>query len=511
MTMGDVRCGWFAATCGLAVTLFWGDAVAAPRGGAAHAAPRQSTRRLNLTQWLNLVHRHNPLIGAAQAGVGVADADVTAAKWAWVPRLRVKADFAPMPNYHCVVPSEFLPDSWSQAQKDQWMAQKVDGVTNRDRYCVTTDKDTNVDQYSIQGLYFRIQVDLGIPLSAIWQMKYFMAAARARRNVSLHKVDKVRAQLDELTRKAYFSVKLARELLFTIDEGKPFLDKAIKKVVHDLDSDDDSDVSLEDKFRLQLLQSQIRSWVLDARQVEQSALDGLRALAGRGGRSCDVDADPLIGSRGRLQTLEWYQRASVRRRPEMRIVRDMLSGSRVLVRLRKMAFLPDLILATRYRYTHSNSDDPLSAYASDGLHGNSVFVGLQLRFDLDILTKVTQYRKAKAMRRATSHAKSALERQVRFETANAYREAVTARRKEREAERGLKIAKAWLTAVVQKHDMGVARAKDVADALRAFFKARMNLVRVSYESQMAVSHLATAVGLPMKDVAGRERASGDGR
>ncbi len=469
----------------------------APR--ARGASPRiEALRAWSLSRWLERIHRRNDLLAAARAALGRRSADLFAARWAWVPRMRVKGSMAPTPKYHCIVPDEFLPESWTQTDRENWLNQKVDGVANRDRYCVTTDKDINVQDYSIQGLYFKIQVDLGIPLSAFWKQGPLMRGARAALRVDRLRVAARQRRLDRLAAKAYYGVKLAREILFTLDEGKPYLDKALSRVEKALDSDDDdSDVSVEDRFRLKLLLSQIAVWRMDAKQVERSGLDALRALAGFRNGGPDVDRSPLAIEARPLRTVQWCLSRAGKTSPLVASAKAAVQGAEALLSLRKMEFWPDVVLAARYSYTYSNSDDPVSAYANDKLHGNSFFVGLQLRYDFDILGQVVRYRKAKAMVRAARQARKAADSRMAFAVRKAYGKARTAAKKLFQSLQGHKYAKAWLTAVAQKHDMGMARAKDLADALRAYFKSRLALVQVTYEYKMALAELAEASGLPM--------------
>ncbi len=466
--------------------------------GRARASRITVLRRWNLARWITRIHQRNDFLLAARAGLGRQGADLSAARWSWVPRLRLKGSLAPTPKYHCVVPDEFLPQSWTQSQRDNWLSQKVDGVANRDRYCVTTDKDVNVDDYSIQGLYFKIHVDLGIPVSVFWKRRVLVEAARAALKMGRLRVAEGERRLDKLAAKAYYGVKLAREILFTLDEGRPYLDKAIRRVEKALDEDDeDSDVSEEDRFRLKLFASQIAVWRLDAKQIERSGLAALRALAGFGPKGPDVDAAPLDLEPRPLRDLNWCLETAGRANPSAASARAAVQGADALLSLRKMEFWPDLVLAARYSYTHSNSDDPVSAYANDRLHGNSLFFGLQLRYDLDILGKVTRYRKARALAKAARSARRAADRRVAYEVRKAYRRATSESAKLVQSLQGHKYAKAWLTAVAQKHDMGMARAKDLADALKAYFKSRLALVQVTYSFQMALADLAQATGVPL--------------
>jgi outer membrane protein TolC len=405
---------------------------------------------------------------------------------------------APTPKYDCVVPDEFLPSGWSAAQRDQWRNEKTDGVANRNRYCVTTNKDINVDDYSIEGLYFKFEVKAGIPVSAFWKMPYLLRAARASRRVGRQRVAMEMVKVERAVRKAYNAVKLAREMLFTIDEGRSFLNKAIKKVEKDLDSDD-GDATMADKFRLKILKAEVDTWELEAKKMESTALAGLRALTGEprsGGRiPLDVDSKPLEPVALALKTGDHYERLARRNRPELKAMNAAVAAARAAVKLRWASFWPDLALAVRYSYTYSNSDDPVSAYARDSLHGNSIFVGLVFKFDLDFHLKRAKYMEAKAARTAAARGRRAMRQKVRYEVKRARQAVSSSTKKIRLARTGHQAAKSWLTAVSQQHDMGTARAKEVADALKAYFKTKIAVVKAVYEHNMAVAGLRASVGV----------------
>jgi outer membrane protein TolC len=471
-----------------------GSAVSAPGAGDEKAS--SSRRRLDLGQWLSMIRESNPSVDVARARLKKFDADVFAAKWSWLPKVKMKATVAPTPRYECVVPTEFLPSDWTEQQKQEWLGEETDGVPNRNKYCVTTNKDTDIDEYSIDGLYARFEVDLGLPLSAAWKGPLLSRAAKAARKAARHKTDKVLVRMIQRAKKAYWGVKLAREMLFTISEGKPYLRKAIKKVERDLDSDE-GESSLGDKFRLHILKSQVETWILDAKQVEAVALAGLRALAGKRGDHADLDVDnkPLLEVADKLESLDHYLRMAVRRRPEVRRLAAAIKGGRAMVKLRKSEFFPDLVLGTKYRYTYSNSDDPASAYAHDRLHGNSIFVGLVLKWDLDFHLKHVKLQKAKADLRVARRGKSALSQRVRYEVKRAYTAVATAQKKVKMSKRAHRLAKSWVTAVTQKHDMGLARAKEVADALKAYFQTKMEYAKAIYAHRLALAKLRAAAGL----------------
>lgn len=468
-------------------------------------------RELTLEQWLKLVRLHNPTLRVSRARLKSFDADIFSAKWSWLPVAEVNAAVAPTPRYRCTVPEEFLPSEWSEAEKQSWMNERVDGVPNRSRYCVSTDKDINVEDFRIQGVYTRFEARLGVPLSALWKRGFALTAARAQKNAGRYRADEIGLSMEKTAGKAYWGVKMAREMLFTLQEGRPILNKAIKRVEEELDSDE-GDASMGDKFRLLILKSQLESWVLDAKQVESVALSGLRTLAGgtdraegraegksEGGGSVDmtkydVDKKPLSEAEEELGSLETHLDSARKHHPQLKMLGEYITGADALVNLRKSEFFPDLVLAGRYLHIHSNSDDPASAFASNRLNANSVYFGLTLRWELDFHLKHARLRKAKADALAAREGRISQVAAIRHDVTEAYNKALTADGKVKLAARAHQHARSWVTAVSQSHDMGLAGAREVADSLRAYFQTKMDYAKAVYEMRLARIELAAVTG-----------------
>ncbi len=460
----------------------------------------KSVRELTLDEWLELVRLHNPSLRVSRARLKGFDADIFSAKWSWLPVAEVNAAVAPTPKYRCTVPDEFLPSEWSEAEKQAWMNERVDGVPNRSRYCVSTDKDINVEDFSIQGVYTRFEVRLGVPLSALWKRGFALTAARAQRNAGRYRADEIALSMEKTARKAYWGVKMAREMLFTLEEGLPILNKAIERVKDELDSDE-GDASMGDKFRLMILKSQVKGWVLDAKQVEAVALSGLRSLAGLTNRDqaddstkFDVDKTPLSEAETELKSLEAYLASAKNHHPELKMLGEYITGADALVNLRKSEFFPDLLVAARYLHVHSNSDDPASAFASNRLNANSVYFGLTLRWELDFHLKHARLKKAKADAHAAREGSNAQLAKIRHDVTEAYNKALTADGKVKLASRAHRYARSWVTAVSQSHEMGLAGAREVADSLRAYFQTKLDYTKAVYEMRLARAGLAAATG-----------------
>ena len=62
-------------------------------------------------------------------------------------------------------------------------------------------------------------------------------------------------------------------------------------------------------------------------------------------------------------------------------------------------------------------------------------------------------------------------------------------------DKGQRAGKAWISAVPQNFAVGLAEARDLSDALVAFFGMRTRYLQALYDLDVALSSLARATGL----------------
>ena len=97
-------------------------------------------------------------------------------------------------------------------------------------------------------------------------------------------------------------------------------------------------------------------------------------------------------------------------------------------------------------------------------------------------------------RRRSSHRRSEALGGILLEVRKTYAEATEAAARVAAMEKGEKAGKAWISAVAQNFAVGLAEARDLSDALVAFFGMRTRYLQAVFDLNIARSALARATG-----------------
>ena len=63
-------------------------------------------------------------------------------------------------------------------------------------------------------------------------------------------------------------------------------------------------------------------------------------------------------------------------------------------------------------------------------------------------------------------------------------------------EESKKLVKGWISAVLQNHAIGLAKAKDVKDALKEYFKVMASLHKTTHDYNVGMAELDRVTGAP---------------
>jgi outer membrane protein TolC len=465
----------------------------AVRPATAVPAPRPGPR-YTLKELLEVARRGNGQVQAGAARIRSAEATLLKARLAWVPNASLSFAYTPMPEIRCVVPESFRNVTLTTG------GSLYDALyAEREKFCLGTDTSDNVSDYfrnfDPRGYWVRFDLSLVQPIYTFGKIENATRLARLGVAASREEQRVAGLQLEQDVRRAYFGLKLAREILFTVDEGQKVLRQAEKQIEEAI-AKGSADVDLTDRYRFQIMKSEVDELIIQVKQGERQALAALRALVGAAaGADLDVDEAPLEAAEFTVRPLAEYQDLASRSRPEHRLLDLATRAADTLVALRKSQFAPDLVFVLRYRAIASGSkDDPQSAYLNDPLHGNGLYLGLGLKWDLDFHFKYADLAKARAERDAAvslrRYARSGIALQVEkaYEAVQGATDRVTLLRKTTRA------AKSWMVTMSLRHEVGTASTKDLTDALKAYFQIEMKRHQAVSDLNLALAELSRMVG-----------------
>lgn len=435
----------------LVLSLFAGVAAAQP-APPAPARPPASTK-LSITEAIERALA-GPKARMAEGDMAAAAARIEEADAARLPRIKATAFGTISPQIECLDP----------------------GCT-----------ETSPKNFALEfdGVFGGGQLDITQPLYTFGKITHARRAARAGLDAQRALADEAAGDLAVDAARAYWGVKLARELGGMLDDGIDEIAKARARMDERTGKDAPS---IQDKQRVAVLLAEAKVQRADARAGELQGLAGLRALTGLPG--ADVDDEPLAAIERALPGV-----ATGAGRPQARAAKQGAVAADELAAMARAYYWPDLALVGSGVIARAQGvDDPPSAFANDPFNRSGVGVVLGLQWTIEPWTV-----KARADRASAEAARARAQSELAavgasFDAGTALAEADAAREKVAAAAEGEQAARAWLASILQADAVGAAEAKDLADAYIAWFQMRARWAQAVFQWNVAVVRLGRASG-----------------
>ncbi|WP_428264454.1 TolC family protein [Haliangium sp.] len=378
---------------------------------------------------------------------------------------------------------------WPSLSATSFLAPSPD-IRCDDASCTqTTPDDISLD---LAGAYAGARFTAVQPLYTFGKLDAVSAAARAATQASEHLEDALAGDLAMEAARAYYGLKLARELVWLLEDGLAQVDKAARSLQAALD-DGSAEVTVQDRLRVETLRAEVEARLGEAHEAEAVALAGVRALTGA--PAADIDEEPLAELSGPLVDLEAALTAAREHRPELAAARAGVEAARAQARLESARWWPDLVVVGGVDVARAQGvDDPPSAFARDPFNTTSAALALALRWQLDPWRRRARVRGAQAQVRKAEALDALAADLARFEVQRAHAQAEAARTRLEAAQRGLSSARGWLAAVLQAEAVGALESKDFADAFIAYFTLQARHATSVYEWNLALVGLRRATG-----------------
>jgi outer membrane protein TolC len=356
-------------------------------------------------------------------------------------------------------------------------------ITCIDPQCTATDPQNF--KIAFDGLYGSAQVDITQPLYTFGKLTHARNAAQAGLDAMTALADEAAGDLAVDAAKAYWGIKLARELGYMLDDGIEEIDKAIVRMNARTGEDAPS---VQDRQRVAVLLAEAKVQRADAAAGERQALAGLRALTGI--PDADIDDKELTAIEFKLPAT-----ATGAGRPQARAAKYGAIAADELADLAAGYHLPDLALVASAVFARAQGvDDPPSAFANDPFNraGAGVVLALQWTFEpWNVKARVARARAEASKAHALGDLATA---GARYDAETALAEAAGARAKLDATESGVKAGRAWVASIVQADAIGTAESKDFADAYLAWFGMRARWAQAAFQWNVAVVRLGRSGG-----------------
>ena len=318
------------------------------------------------------------------------------------------------------------------------------------------------------------------------------SAVRAAARATAFLEDAVAGDLGVEAARAYYGLKLARELAGMLEDGLIEIDKAIANIDEHIE-EGSGEATLQDRLRVATLQAEIQARLSEAKEAEAIALAGARALAGSD--SLDIDQDPLAPVELQLMPVGDYVAQARAARAEVKAARAGAEAAHAKRKFESAQYLPVLFLFAEYEINRATGvDEPPTLFAQDRYNHHFFRAGLALRWEIDWFAQRAKVAGARAQAHQADALLELAQAVTGFDVRRAHAEASQARARMDAAQKGEKTARSWVASVLQAQVVGAVESKDLADALIAYFTLRSRYVTSVYEWNLATARLRRATG-----------------
>ena len=339
-------------------------------------------------------------------------------------------------------------------------------------------------ELKFSGFFGSAQLDVTQPLYTFGKIDHARSAARAGLDAQAALADEAAGDAASDAARAYWGLKLARELGGMLDDGIEEIEKAKQGF------EAKKDVAIQDRQRVAVLLAEAKAQRAEAQQGEAQALAGLRAVTATA--DAEIDDAELAAIEHALPDAKTL---AVEHRPQSIAAQSGARAADELADMESAQYFPDIALVGSALISRAQGvDDPPSVFAYDPYNrvGAGVVLGMQWTLEPWNVKARTDRARANAHK---MHAQSDLALLgARYDAETALSEAAAAHAKVDAAGEGEKAARTWLAAVLQNEAIGTAEARDLADAYIAWFQMRARWATAVFQWNVAVVRLQRATG-----------------
>jgi outer membrane protein len=305
-----------------------------------------------------------------------------------------------------------------------------------------------------------------------------------REDLRLREIE-LRYQIKE----AYYGSLYAGSLLDFIREGK--------KDIEAVESELAKKIGKEDRFRLDILQSQILGKEAEVERAHKVALAGLALRVGaKTGEEIAPAEDWIENAERKIEPVEHYLKLARAEKPEYRQLEAGITAKKALASAEWKASLPVLALLARYDFAYTAArEDQQSIYAYDPFNQDNFVVGLGVKWDIQWGLPAAKAAKFSAeaveLEAKQSYAQDGLSLLVR----KAWLELIEAEAKLKASRDGAKAAKKWLAHSLIGVSSGLGDVRKIVDAYQARAATLKDSYEAIFEHHLAWARLSQAVGV----------------
>ncbi|MEP6653329.1 MAG: TolC family protein [Myxococcales bacterium] len=446
-----------------------------------------------LPELVEMARRENPGIQAGGAATAAMESQVREARRNWFPSGELTSFVAPVPRIECRGPNRLSSPPIMRDGQPMAVEQATD--------CVSTNADPIHDPgllADIKGLWTRTELRLVQPIWDFGKISAGVSAAEAGVEALRARQSGTAYDVELNVKKAYWGLKLAREVQDALAEGIGYISEAQTKLDKELEKGT-GNATVTDKLRLRTVRAEIDARTLETKRLANLAILGLRTLVGpEAPTDLDIDNADFEPIEVPKRPVTFYEEQARLNRPEVRALDYGLKAKHSLSDLERRREYPDLVLIGTASFAYAPTvDAPKNAFINNPFNSLGAGIAAYLRVPLDLGPKL-----ARADRLSSEAEEFEFRRRealggIALEVQKAYGELTEAVDRVEALHKGERAGKSWVTAVAQNFAIGLAEARDFSDALNAFFLMRVRYLQSVYDLNVATAALSRATGAPV--------------
>jgi outer membrane protein TolC len=316
------------------------------------------------------------------------------------------------------------------------------------------------------------------------------AGVKAREGLVQDTVAQVQLRVVQL----FWGISLAKRLLTVAGDVDKALDEADRRVARSLAAAD-GEVTLSDKYKLDLFRGMVRGRKVDAERGLTLARVGLAASIGVAPERLALRETPLDAAEGAPPDRAAALAAAERRRPDLAALDQAIAARDAEVRAEEAAAKPQLFLAGAFSYGYApNRDIQLNPWVHDDFNLLSLGAVLGIRQDLSFPMLSARAGKARAEKAALERQRAGVARLVQVQVEGALADLEAARGKLAAARATLGAGRALFRSAGLDFGAGLIEARNLIESYGLFVESQVSAAQATYDLLVAEARLAQVTG-----------------
>jgi outer membrane protein TolC len=361
---------------------------------------------------------------------------------------------------------------------------------------VTSSLQNNRTPFQNLGPFAGIQIQLIQPIWTWGQLSSARDAAAAGVQAREKLVEDTVSHIELRVIQLFWGEMLARRLLDLAAEVEKALADVDRHITTSL-AKGDGDVTLEDRYRVDLFRSQLVQRKADAERALELAHLGLAATLALPNAELVLKDATLEASPAPVASLEEELTRAEDRRPDLKALTQAIRARQAEVQATFAAMLPQIFVIGEADLSRApNRDIQTNPWVSDPFNQFGAGVALGIKQDLSIPTLNAKANKAQAEEKVLEAQRAGLLRLVRTQVEAALVELAAGETRLEAARGALAAGRNWFRSAAQNFDLGVTDARGLTEAYRAYVESQLAQAQSTYDVLVARAALDQATGSP---------------